>query len=53
MTVSAKPHHVPVLINEVVDALAIMPGQKHVDGTFGAGGYSKAMVAAGGHRSCL
>lgn len=42
----ARPH-VPVLINEVIDALAIIPGETHVDGTFGAGGYSMAMIAAG------
>lgn len=42
----ARPH-VPVLINEVIDALAITPGETHVDGTFGAGGYSMAMIAAG------
>jgi len=44
--VSAAPH-VPVLIDEVLDALAIAPGEVHVDGTFGAGGYSSAMADAG------
>ena len=43
---SAAPH-VPVLIDEVLDALAIGPGEVHVDGTFGAGGYSSAMADAG------
>ncbi|MDV5823620.1 16S rRNA (cytosine(1402)-N(4))-methyltransferase RsmH [Sphingobium naphthae] len=43
---SAAPH-VPVLIDEVLDALAIAPGEVHVDGTFGAGGYSSAMADAG------
>ncbi|WP_109357577.1 16S rRNA (cytosine(1402)-N(4))-methyltransferase RsmH [Sphingorhabdus sp. EL138] len=42
----AKPH-IPVLLDEVIDALAITPGETHVDGTFGAGGYSMAMIAAG------
>src|SRR3546814_14896890 len=28
-------------------ALAIAPGERHVDGTFGAGGYSAAMVDHG------
>jgi len=36
-----------VLIDEVLDALAIAPGEVHVDGTFGAGGYSSAMADAG------
>ncbi|WP_420145246.1 16S rRNA (cytosine(1402)-N(4))-methyltransferase RsmH [Sphingobium sp.] len=39
--------HIPVLIDEVLDALAINPGELHVDGTFGAGGYSSAMARAG------
>jgi len=38
---------VPVLLAEVLDALAIAPGETHVDATFGAGGYSRAMLAAG------
>jgi 16S rRNA (cytosine1402-N4)-methyltransferase len=44
--VSAAPH-VPVLLIEVIDALAIVPGERHVDGTFGAGGYSQAMLTKG------
>lgn len=39
--------HIPVLLDEVVQALAISPGDVHVDGTFGAGGYTRAIVAAG------
>ncbi len=42
--------HVPVLVDEVVAALAIVPGETHVDGTFGAGGYSRAMLGAGAGR---
>src|SRR3546814_5170541 len=37
----------PVLLDEVLTALAIAPGERHVDGTFGAGGYSAAMVDHG------
>lgn len=44
---AASPHHVPVLLAEVLDALAIATGETHVDGTFGAGGYSAAMARAG------
>lgn len=40
--------HIPVLLDEVLDALAIQPGETHVDGTFGAGGYTRAMLGAGG-----
>ncbi len=39
--------HIPVLLDEVLAALAIQPGEYHVDGTFGAGGYTRAMLAAG------
>jgi 16S rRNA (cytosine1402-N4)-methyltransferase len=39
--------HVPVLLDEVMTALNIAPGERHVDGTFGAGGYSQAMLDEG------
>ena len=42
--------HVPVLVNEVIAALAIHDGETAVDGTFGAGGYSRAMLSAGAGR---
>ncbi|ETI65542.1 16S rRNA methyltransferase [Sphingobium sp. C100] len=47
MSEAATAPHIPVLINEVLDALAIAPGEIHVDGTFGAGGYSSAMARVG------
>jgi 16S rRNA (cytosine1402-N4)-methyltransferase len=42
--------HVPVLVSEVIHALAIHHGDTLVDGTFGAGGYTQAMLAAGAGR---
>ena len=39
--------HRPVLIEEVLDALAPGPGRLIVDGTFGAGGYSRALLERG------
>jgi 16S rRNA (cytosine1402-N4)-methyltransferase len=39
--------HVPVLLDEVVAALAPAPGETHVDGTFGAGGYTRAILSKG------
>jgi len=44
--VSGAPH-VSVLRDEVVEALAPKPGETHVDGTFGAGGYARAILATG------
>lgn len=42
--------HVPVLVNEVIAALALHETATAVDGTFGAGGYTRAMLSAGAGR---
>lgn len=47
---TAAPSHIPVLLDEVVDALAPAPGETHVDGTFGAGGYTRAILDRGAAR---
>jgi 16S rRNA (cytosine1402-N4)-methyltransferase len=47
--VSGAAPHIPVLLDEVLTALHIAPQETHVDGTYGAGGYSRAMLAAGAH----
>ena len=39
--------HVPVLLDEVVAAIAPAPGSIVVDATFGAGGYARRLLAAG------
>jgi 16S rRNA (cytosine1402-N4)-methyltransferase len=39
-----------VLLDEVIAALAVAPGETHVDGTFGAGGYTKAILDKGAAR---
>jgi 16S rRNA (cytosine1402-N4)-methyltransferase len=39
--------HIPVLLDEVVAALAPRPGDVIVDATFGAGGYTRALLASG------
>ena len=40
--------HIPVLLAEVLDALDVAPGKKFIDGTFGAGGYTRAILDLGG-----
>ena len=39
--------HTPVLIEEVLDGLEAAPGKTIIDGTFGAGGYARAILATG------
>jgi 16S rRNA (cytosine1402-N4)-methyltransferase len=38
--------HAPVMLEEVLAALCVQDGQTIVDGTFGGGGYTKAMLDA-------
>ena len=38
--------HIPVLVHPVVEFLAVRDGGVYVDATFGAGGYSRAILAA-------
>ncbi|MDP4024279.1 16S rRNA (cytosine(1402)-N(4))-methyltransferase RsmH [Methylobacterium sp. NEAU 140] len=49
-TVPAGPRpgepHIPVLLAEVIEALAPAGARLAVDGTFGAGGYTRALLAA-------
>ena len=42
--------HVPVLVSDVIAALELSHGDTAVDGTFGAGGYTRAMLCAGAGR---
>ncbi len=42
-----SPLHIPVLLDEVVAALAPAPGSVIVDATFGAGGYTRRLLDAG------
>lgn len=46
MTEDAAAPHVPVMLAEVLDALAPADGERFVDGTFGAGGYTRAILQA-------
>ena len=40
--------HIPVLLKEVMDALAVSPGGRYVDGTLGRAGHTKEIIARGG-----
>ena len=41
-------NHIPVLLKETIDALAVRPGGKYVDGTLGRAGHTKEIIARGG-----
>jgi 16S rRNA (cytosine1402-N4)-methyltransferase len=38
--------HIPVLVRPVVEHLNVRDGAQYIDGTFGAGGYARAILAA-------
>ncbi|MEP3420457.1 MAG: 16S rRNA (cytosine(1402)-N(4))-methyltransferase RsmH [Erythrobacter sp.] len=43
----ATAPHIPVLLNEVVAAIQPKPDMSVIDATFGAGGYSRALLSSG------
>lgn len=50
MMQTAQSVHAPVMLAEVIDALSPRDGEVHLDGTFGAGGYTRAILDAGDTR---
>jgi len=45
--------HQPVLLEEVVESFDIQPDGKYLDGTFGRGGHSQAILAGLSKQGCL
>jgi 16S rRNA (cytosine1402-N4)-methyltransferase len=45
--VGGPARHIPVLLSEVATALEPLAGAAIIDGTFGAGGYTRALLAMG------
>ena len=43
----SRAPHIPVLLDEVIDALDPQPGDVVIDATFGAGGYTRALLERG------
>lgn len=46
-TASPTAPHIPVLLDEVIAAVSPAPGKAIADGTFGAGGYTAALLSGG------
>ena len=40
--------HIPVLLEETMEALAVKAGGRYVDGTLGRAGHAKEIIARGG-----
>ena len=53
MITTAETYHVPVLLNESIDGLAIKPDGIYVDVTFGGGGHSKEILRRLGKKGHL
>ncbi|MBC2776951.1 16S rRNA (cytosine(1402)-N(4))-methyltransferase RsmH [Parasphingopyxis marina] len=47
MNAAVDSRHAPVLLDEVIAALDLAVDEIHVDATFGAGGYTRAMLSSG------
>ena len=46
-------HHQPVMVQEVLDYLAVAPGGSYIDGTVGEGGHAEAILQQAGNNGRL
>ncbi len=46
VALQADQKHIPVMLPEVLEALQLVEGETYVDGTFGGGGYTRAILNA-------
>ncbi len=53
MTITADAYHVPVLLRESIDGLAVKPDGVYVDVTFGGGGHSREILSRLGRKGHL
>ena len=47
LTEPDRARHIPVLLSEVLANLQPTSGETYIDGTFGAGGYTRGLLDAG------
>lgn len=50
MASDLEPTHIPVLCKEMIEILNPCPGKVYVDGTFGGGGYTRAILNKGAEK---
>ena len=54
LTAAGGPaRHIPVMLSEVIDALEPKDGKHFIDGTFGAGGYTRGLLEFKRAAACL